>query len=54
MPKLSSKERDKWCEARDPGAQVGFQIRVFTEKGEPFDPDRTVYNKVGRCRFNPR
>ena len=26
-------------------AKVGFQIRVFAEKGEPFDPDRTVYNK---------
>lgn len=26
-------------------AKVGFQIRVFQEKGEPFDPDHTVYNK---------
>ena len=26
-------------------AKVGFQLRVFDEKGEKFDPDRTVYNK---------
>jgi len=26
-------------------AKVGFQIRVFQERGEPFDPDRTAYNK---------
>ena len=24
---------------------MGFQIRVFEEKGEPFDPDHTAYNK---------
>eukprot|EP00227_Mantoniella_beaufortii_P014159 CAMPEP_0197596066 /NCGR_PEP_ID=MMETSP1326-20131121/24285_1 /TAXON_ID=1155430 /ORGANISM="Genus nov. species nov., Strain RCC2288" /LENGTH=175 /DNA_ID=CAMNT_0043162507 /DNA_START=48 /DNA_END=575 /DNA_ORIENTATION=+ len=26
-------------------AKLGFQIRVFEEKGEPFDPNRTAYNK---------
>ena len=26
-------------------AKVGFQLRVCAEKGEPFDPDHTVYNK---------
>ena len=26
-------------------AKVGFQLRVFDEKGEKFDPDHTVYNK---------
>lgn len=27
-------------------AKVGFQLRVCAEKGEPFDPDHTVYNKA--------
>ena len=36
-------------------AKVGFQIRVFAEKGEPFDPDRTVYNKeIGRASCRER
>ena len=26
-------------------AKVGFQLRVCAEKGEPFDPEHTVYNK---------
>lgn len=26
-------------------AKVGFQLRVSAEKGEPFDPEHTVYNK---------
>ena len=26
-------------------AKVGFQLRVAAEKGEPFDPEHTVYNK---------
>ena len=26
-------------------AKVGFQLRGGAEKGEPFDPDHTVYNK---------
>ena len=26
-------------------AKVGFQIRVFEERGEKFDPDHTAYNK---------
>jgi hypothetical protein len=26
-------------------AKLGFQIRVAAEKGEPFDPEHTAYNK---------
>ena len=26
-------------------AKIGFQLRVNEEKGEPFDPEHTVYNR---------
>ena len=42
---LSMPELLNQCQHYNAQAKVGFQLRVCAEKGEPFDPDHTVYNK---------